>query len=179
MCIRDSFYADTQFRDDLSWTKGKHQTKFGFSYMRVVKNQELQANTEGTAVFNSSSFSGDSYVNFLLGDESSFTQLQFLANKHWVNNNYSFYANDNWHVTGRLTLNIGLRYDALPHAFETVSYTHLAFPSASGACQLERARRIGSWDTDFTLGYQRRKQTLEHRSSLLRGSLTTGEHLAC
>ena len=113
-----NFYADTQFRDDLSWTKGKHQTKFGFSYMRVVKNQELQANTEGTAVFNSSSFSGDSYVNFLLGDESSFTQLQFLANKHWVNNNYSFYANDNWHVTGRLTLNIGLRYDALPHAFE-------------------------------------------------------------
>jgi hypothetical protein len=113
-----NFYADTQFRDDLSWTKGKHQTKFGFSYMRVVKNQELQANTQGTSVFNSSSFSGDSYVNFLLGDESSFTQLQFLANKHWVNNNYSFYANDNWHVTPRLTLNIGLRYDALPHAFE-------------------------------------------------------------
>jgi hypothetical protein len=113
-----NFYADTQFRDDLSWTKGKHQTKFGFSYMRVVKNQELQANTQGTAAFNSSSFSGDSYVNFLLGDESSFTQLQFLANKHWVNNNYSFYANDNWRVTTRLTLNIGLRYDALPHAFE-------------------------------------------------------------
>jgi hypothetical protein len=113
-----NFYADTQFRDDLSWTKGKHQTKFGFSYMRVVKNQELQANTQGTSVFNSSSFSGDSYVNFLLGDESTFTQLQFLANKHWVNNNYSFYANDNWHVTPRLTLNIGLRYDALPHAFE-------------------------------------------------------------
>jgi hypothetical protein len=113
-----NFYADTQFRDDLSWTKGKHQTKFCFSYMRVVKNQQLQANTQGTAVFNSSSFSGDSYVNLLLGDESTFTQLQFLANKHWVNNNYSFYANDNWHVTPRLTLNIGLRYDALPHAFE-------------------------------------------------------------
>jgi hypothetical protein len=113
-----NFYADYQFRDDLSWTKGKHQTKFGFSYMRVVKNQELQANTQGTAQFNSGGFSGDSYVNFLLGDAASFTQLQFLANKHWVNNNYSFYALDNWHVTPRLTLNIGLRYDALPHAFE-------------------------------------------------------------
>ncbi len=113
-----NFYADYQFRDDLSWTKGKHQTKFGFSYMRVVKNQELQANTQGTSVFNSSTFSGDSYVNFLLGDEASFTQLQFLANKHWVNNNYGFYGNDNWHITPRLTLNLGLRYDALPHAFE-------------------------------------------------------------
>ena len=113
-----NFYADYQFRDDLSWTKGKHQTKFGFSYMRVVKNQQLQANTQGTAQFNSGGFSGDSYVNFLLGEDASFTQLQFLANKHWVNNNYSFYALDNWHVTPRLTLNIGLRYDALPHAFE-------------------------------------------------------------
>ena len=82
------------------------------------ENQELQANTQGTAVFNSSLLTGDSYVNFLLGDESSFTQLQYLANKHWVNNNYSFYVNDNWHVTSRLTLNVGLRYDALPHAFE-------------------------------------------------------------
>ncbi len=77
-------------RDDLSWTKGKHLTKFGFSYMRVVKNQELQANTQGTAGFSSGAFSGDSYINFLLGDASSFTQLQYLANKHWVNNTWGF-----------------------------------------------------------------------------------------
>jgi hypothetical protein len=113
-----NFYADYQERDDLSWTKGKHQLKFGASYMRVVKNQQLQANTEGTAAFSSGSFSGDSYINFLLGDTSSFTQLQYLANKHWINNNLSFYGNDNWHITSRLTLNIGMRYDALPHAFE-------------------------------------------------------------
>ena len=82
------------------------------------KNQQLQANTQGTAAFNSSNFSGDSYINFLLGMASSFTQLQFLYDKHWVNNNYGMYFNDNWHVTPRLTLNIGLRYDGLPHAFE-------------------------------------------------------------
>ena len=63
-------------------------------------------------------FSGDSYINFLLGDASSFTQLQYLSGKHWVNNNYGVYVNDNWHVTPRLTLNLGLRYDGLPHAFE-------------------------------------------------------------
>jgi hypothetical protein len=54
----------------------------------------------------------------MLGDASSFTQLQYLYNKHWVNNNYGAYFNDNWHVTPQLTLNIGLRYDGLPHAFE-------------------------------------------------------------
>jgi len=113
-----NFYAAYQIRDDLSWTRGRHQFKFGFGYLRVVKNQQLQANTQGTAVFNSGTYSGDSYVNFLLGDSASFTQLQYLADKHWVNNNYSFYGNDNWHITPRLTLNLGLRFDGLPHAFE-------------------------------------------------------------
>ena len=111
-------YEGFDYRDDLSWTKGRHQFKFGFSWLHDYKNQQLQANTQGTAAFNASAFSGDSYINFLLGDASSFTQLQFLAGKHWVNNNYGFYGNDDWHVTPRLTLNLGLRFDGLPHAFE-------------------------------------------------------------
>jgi hypothetical protein len=111
-------YEGFEYRDDLSWTKGRHQLKFGFSLLHDYKNQQLQANTQGSAAFNSSNFSGDSYVNFMLGDASSFTQLQFLYDKHWVNNNYGLYFNDNWHVTPQMTLNIGLRYDGLPHAFE-------------------------------------------------------------
>ena len=111
-------YEGYETRDDVSWTKGKHQMKFGFSYLHDPKNQQLQANTQGTAVFNNSTFSGDSYVNFLLGDAASFTQLNFLAGKNWVNNNYGFYGNDNWQVMPRLTLNLGLRFDGMPHAYE-------------------------------------------------------------
>ncbi len=111
-------YEGFEYKDDLSWTKGRHQLKFGISFLHDYKNQQLQANTQGTAVFNSSNFTGDSYINFMLGDASSFTQLQFLYNKHWVNNNYGAYFNDNWHVSPQLTLNIGMRYDGLPHAFE-------------------------------------------------------------
>jgi len=111
-------YEGFEYRDDLSWTKGRHQLKFGASILHDYKNQQLQANTNGTASFSSSQFSGDSYINFLLGDASNFNQLEYLAGKHWVNNNYGFYFNDDWHVTPRLTLNLGLRYDGLPHAFE-------------------------------------------------------------
>lgn len=111
-------YFGYEPRDDVSWTRGRHQFKFGFSWLHDVKNQELQANTNGTAIFGNSDFSKDSYINFLLGVADSFTQLQFLAGKHWVNNNYGVYGNDNWHVSQRLTLNLGLRYDAMPHAFE-------------------------------------------------------------
>jgi hypothetical protein len=107
-----------EIRDDLSWNRGVHQLKFGFSWLHAPKNQELQANTQGTAVFNNSSFSKDSYVNYLLGDAASFTQLEYLAGKHWVQNNYGFYVLDNWRIIPNLTLNLGLRFDGLPHTFE-------------------------------------------------------------
>ncbi len=109
---------DFQTRDDLSWTKGRHSLKFGASWMHFIKNQQLQSNTQGTFVFNNSSFSKDSYLNYLLGDASTFTQLQALNGLHWVNNSYSFYALDNWKITRKLTLNLGIRYDALPHNYE-------------------------------------------------------------
>jgi hypothetical protein len=116
-------YEGFQYRDDVSWTKGRHQFKFGASWLHDYKNQQLQANTNGTAIFNSSNFSGDSYVNYLLGMATSFQQLEYLDGKHWVNNNYSGYGNDDWHIAPRLVLNIGLRYDGLPHAFEHYDYS--------------------------------------------------------
>jgi Carboxypeptidase regulatory-like domain len=114
---RNSF-NDYQVRDDLSWNRRLHQFKFGFSYMRAVKNQQLQANTQGTAQFTPTTFSGDSYINFLLGDTANFTQLNYLAGKHWVNNTYSGYVNDNYRIIPNLTLNLGIRFDGLPHAYE-------------------------------------------------------------
>jgi hypothetical protein len=110
-------FLDYQLRDDVTWNKGKHSFKFGFSYMRVDKNQQLQADTQGDYSFGTD-FSGDSYVNFLLGFADSYQQLQTLNTAHWLNNTYSFYGLDNWHIAPRLTLNIGLRWDLMPHVYE-------------------------------------------------------------
>lgn len=104
-------------KDDISWTKGKHAMKFGVGYMRYTKNQQLFGNTEGTYTFSSTS-TGDSYASFLLGFADSYKELQQQDVRHYVNNTVSFYTIDNWHLTPRLTLNLGFRYDALPHAWE-------------------------------------------------------------
>ncbi|HZP04827.1 MAG TPA: TonB-dependent receptor [Terracidiphilus sp.] len=111
-------YEGFQYRDDLSWIKGRHQFKFGFSLLHDYKNQELQAETMGRATFSQNNFAKDGIVNAVLGLEDSWNQLEYLYGKHWVNNNYSGYAIDNWHYNSRLTLNLGLRYDGLPHAWE-------------------------------------------------------------
>ncbi len=107
-----------EYRDDLSWIKGHHQFKFGFDYFHYYKNQQLQANTQGSASFSNSSFSENNYINALLGFADTFTQLDYLAGKHWVSNNYGLYVMDNWHVTPRLVLNLGIRWDGMPHTFE-------------------------------------------------------------
>lgn len=109
---------DYQERDDLSWTKGRHNCKFGFSFMRFTKNMEVQAESQGAYGFSTPSFSGDSYVNFLLGFASTYSQLNEQGRRHLVNNTPSVYANDNWKITNRLTLNLGVRYEAFPHAWE-------------------------------------------------------------
>ena len=106
-------------RDDLSWNKGVHQFKFGFSWLHAPKNQELQANTQGTAVFNNSSFPKDSYINFLLGDTAylyptrSFSQANIGCRTTMASTSLT---------TGTsfpgLTLNLGLRFDGLPHTYE-------------------------------------------------------------
>jgi hypothetical protein len=121
-------FLDYQPRDDFSWTKGKHQLKFGFAYMRSDKNQQQQADTQGDYTFGTD-FSGDSYVNFLLGLADSFKQLQVIDMFHWINNTYSFYGMDNWHASTRLTLNLGLRYDGLPHVYNKENMTANFVPS--------------------------------------------------
>ncbi len=121
-------FLNYQPRDDFSWTKGRHAFKFGFAYMRDDKNQQQQADTEGDYNFGTD-FSGDSYVNFLLGDSDSFSQLESLSMFHWINNTYSFYGMDNWRITHRLTLNLGIRYDALPHVYNKENMTSNFVPA--------------------------------------------------
>jgi len=43
---------------------------------------------------------------------------EFLAGKHWVQNNYGFYVLDNWRIIPNLTLNLGLRWSTSTPVYE-------------------------------------------------------------
>jgi hypothetical protein len=101
---------------DVSYTMGKHQFKFGFSYNRYTKNQMLYGDSQGN--YSWGSLSGDTLMDTLLGIPSSYSQNQAAPIRHYANQTPSVYAMDNWHMTPRLTLQLGFRYDALPHAWE-------------------------------------------------------------
>jgi hypothetical protein len=107
---------DYEPKVDISYTMGKHAMKYGFSYNRYTKNQQLFGDEQGYYSFNQ--FSGDSFMDLAMGLSSGYSQFQAVPIRHYVNQTPSAYLMDNWHVTPRLSLQLGLRYDALPHAWE-------------------------------------------------------------
>jgi hypothetical protein len=107
---------DYEPKADISYTMGKHAMKYGFSYNRYTKNQQIFGDQQGN--YGPSSTTNDSTMDILLGLTGGYSQFQATPIRHYVNQTPSVYAMDNWHVTPRLSLQLGLRYDALPHAWE-------------------------------------------------------------
>src|SRR5258707_2435359 len=108
---------DYQIRDDLSWTKGAHQLKFGFSWAIYKKVQDLFGQTQGGFNFDGT-FTGNDFADLLLGDAKSYQELAVQDRGFWNNVSWASYVQDNWRVNRRLTLNLGLRWDGVPHTYE-------------------------------------------------------------
>ncbi len=108
---------DYQVRDDVSWTHGAHQFKFGGSWALYKKTQDLFGQTQGGFSFNGS-FTGNSFADMLLGTPASYQELAVQDSGQWNNVSWAAYAQDNWRVNRKLTLNLGLRWDGIPHTYE-------------------------------------------------------------
>ncbi|MDE3105290.1 MAG: carboxypeptidase regulatory-like domain-containing protein [Acidobacteriota bacterium] len=106
---------------DVSYTQGKHAMKFGFSFNQYDKNQKLFLDAEGDYTFGTD-ITGDPFVDMMLGLSDSYSESQAAPIRHYVNRTTSAYAYDTWHITPRMSLQLGLRYDALPHAYETNNF---------------------------------------------------------
>jgi hypothetical protein len=108
---------DYQIRDDISLTKGSHQLKFGASWAIYKKVQDLFGQTQGGFNFNGT-YTGNSFSDMLLGYANSYQELAVQDSGKWNNVSWAAYVQDNWRVNRRLTLNLGLRWDGVPHTYE-------------------------------------------------------------
>ncbi len=108
---------DYQLRDDLSLTKGAHQLKMGFGWALYKKTQDLFGQTQGGFNFDGT-FTGNDFADFLLGDAKSYQELAVQDKGQWNNVSWSAYFQDNWRVNRKLTLNLGVRWDGVPHTYE-------------------------------------------------------------
>jgi hypothetical protein len=106
-----------QWRDDVSWVKQNHQLKMGFNVLYYKKVQDLFANTQGGFTFNGT-YTGNDFADFLLGLSNAYTEAGVKDSGQWNSMSYGAYIQDNWRVNKRLTLNLGIRWDGVPHTYE-------------------------------------------------------------
>ena len=100
-----------QFRDALSWMKGRHSFKFGGEVIRYHFIQRWI----GSPVFSfNGSRSGDAFADFMLGAYGSMPYLQFgIIDNDDVQTSPSFFFQDEFKVKTRLTLTYGIRYEPM------------------------------------------------------------------
>jgi Carboxypeptidase regulatory-like domain len=119
---------DYQLRDDLSLTKGAHQLKFGASWALYKKVQDLFGQTQGGYTFDGT-FTGNDFADFLLGDAKKYQELAVQDHGLWNNVSWAAYVQDNWRVNRKLTLNLGVRWDGVPHTYEANNRMGNFYPS--------------------------------------------------
>jgi outer membrane receptor protein involved in Fe transport len=89
---------------NLSYDTGRHRFKFGYEFRRTLVDQFFNAGYRGKLSF-------DSLEDFVAGRVSSGRQAIGDSARTTFQNNHAFYAQDNFQVSRRLTLNLGLRWD--------------------------------------------------------------------
>ncbi|MBI4894024.1 MAG: TonB-dependent receptor [Acidobacteria bacterium] len=109
------------FSDDVTWTKGKHTVKMGGEYRLYRENNYNFANMTPAEVFASAYTGGpldnspaapigQGLASFLLGIPTG-GQINVNDSSAEQSKTTSFYIQDDWRLSSKLTINAGLRYD--------------------------------------------------------------------
>lgn len=107
--------------DNVSKVVGTHTMKFGFYYQRSRKDQA--AGDSASMVFsnniNNPNNAGHPYANALLGNFDTFRQPnRGVFQGQYRSTNIEWYAQDNWKVNNRLTLDYGMRFSLIYPQFD-------------------------------------------------------------
>ncbi len=132
--------TDIQFEDTLSLTRGSHQLKAGFRYVRVLASPFTNTTTRGGLTFNdnftnsgTAAVGGSGLASILLGFPNAGSRNLLQVPYYITNVQYAGFLQDDWKVTPRLTFNLGIRYDVFTPDVEknnklaNFDYTKLAF----------------------------------------------------
>ena len=107
------------FTENLTWIKGRHSLKFGGEIRREQFTIFQPAESRGTLSFGTrvhrqprapATTGGEAIATFLLGipDGGAITNMHNVDYRRPI---FSMYAQDDFRITPRLTLNLGLRYE--------------------------------------------------------------------
>jgi outer membrane receptor protein involved in Fe transport len=99
-----------QLADDLSWLRGKHSMKFGLDVRSEHMFIAFINRPNGDFTFGGT-MTGNGFADFLLGLPQQFRYTTQQAIQDGTGRTYAAYVQDEYRVSNRLTLNLGLRYE--------------------------------------------------------------------
>jgi len=121
-----------QYIDTLTWLRGNHQFKFGADLLMPMHNEYFDvAPTRGNLTFNGA-FTGNAFGDFLLGyvQRAQLTNVFIVNQRLWSS---SFYAQDDWKASDKMTINLGMRYDYMTPAYEADNRMANFNPAGNGS----------------------------------------------
>lgn len=141
MVPNNRFDTTRQISDTLTWVKGNHTVKGGYTWINnlavYVKNIQGSATLTFTPPATATTLyysTGYDYSDILVGRpySTSYTPFSTLVNTHPTISNHLFYIQDDWKILPTLTLNYGLRYELSPPMHEDDGFGSVFDPALNG-----------------------------------------------
>ena len=150
------------YSPSLSWTRGKHNLKFGSEIRKLQNNFTLLDHSGGfrfsrneTALPGSAATTGNVLASFLLGevDGGSFNITPMIGTRHSY---YAWYVQDDYKVRPNITINLGLRHDIFTPLTEVNNRHSIMDPNAPNpAADGYLGALVFAGDCDVCTGTQR------------------------
>ncbi len=150
--INDNVSKNYDAAGDLSWFRGRHEIKIGGGFQRNSYLTVEGGHTKDIFRFDGT-FTQNPFADFYLGQIARLDLEPFFE----IDNRYSifnFYVQDNWRVTPRLSLNLGLRWE-IYEPFRTESGQFAAFVPGEQSTFIPTAPTGLVFDKDDAFSLQR------------------------
>lgn len=96
--------------ESLAWVHGLHNFTFGADYRRQQFNQFADSNGRGTYTFNGAA-TGYDLADLLLGLPTTSSIRYGNPDKYFRGSGYDVFVNDDWRITTKFTVILGIRWD--------------------------------------------------------------------
>jgi len=110
------------FVDTVSWVRGAHFLRFGGEYTRVNLDKLFPQTFNGQLFFVNSPGGATDFQKLVVGAPDFSFGGGGVFNHQYRNNNFGFFAQDDWKVRPDLTLNLGVRTEVLGAFYDNLCH---------------------------------------------------------